>query len=74
VTPDMQTVAVAADSGKPFVLPSIQSVDDKSYPIARDLYIYSNGEPTGAIKAYLDWIMGAEGQKIVAQLGFVPVK
>jgi phosphate transport system substrate-binding protein len=74
VTLDMKTVAVAADSGKPFVLPSIQSVDDKSYPIARDLYIYSNGEPTGAIKAYLDWIMGTEGQKIVGQLGFVPVQ
>jgi len=74
VTPDMQTVAVAAAEGKPFVLPSIQSVNDKSYPVARDLYIYSNGEPAGAVKAYLDWIAGPEGQKIVARLGFVPVK
>src|SRR5258708_2749250 len=74
VTPDMKTIAVAAGDGKPFVLPSIQSVNDKSYPIARDLYIYSNGEPTGAIKDYLDWIMGPAGQKIVGQLGFVPVK
>jgi phosphate transport system substrate-binding protein len=74
VTPDMKTVAVAVGDGKPFVLPSIQSVNDKSYPIARDLYIYSNGEPTGAIKDYLDWIMGPPGQKIVGQLGFVPVK
>jgi len=74
VTPDMKTVAVAADDGKPFVLPSIDTVNDKSYPIARDLYIYSNGEPTGEIKEFLDWIMGAEGQKIVGELGFVPVK
>jgi phosphate transport system substrate-binding protein len=74
VTPDMRTLAVAAADGKPFVLPSIDSVNDRSYPVARDLYIYSNGEPTGAIKAYLDWIMGPDGQKIVAQLGFVPVK
>ena len=74
VTPDMKTVAVAAGDGKPFVLPTIQTVNDKSYPIARDLYIYSAGEPTGPIKDYLDWIAGPEGQKIVAQLGFVPVK
>ena len=74
VTPDMRTVAVAAADGKPYVLPSIATVNDKSYPVARDLYIYSNGEPTGAIKAYLDWIMGPDGQKIVAQRGFVPVK
>jgi phosphate transport system substrate-binding protein len=67
-------VAVAAGDGKPFVLPTIQTVNDKSYPIARDLYIYSAGEPTGSIKDYLDWIAGPEGQKIVAQLGFVPVK
>ena len=74
VTPDMRTVAVAAADGQPFVLPSFATVNDKSYPVARDLYIYSNGEPTGAIKAYLDWIMGSDGQKIVAQLGFVPIK
>jgi len=74
VTPDMRTVAVAKADGQPYVLPSIATVNDKSYPVARDLYIYSNGEPTGAIKAYLDWIMGPDGQKIVAQLGFVPVK
>ena len=36
--------------------------------------MYSNGEPTGALKEYLDWIMGPEGQKIVGQLGFVPVQ
>jgi phosphate transport system substrate-binding protein len=74
VTPDMRTVAVAVADGQPFVLPSIDTVNDKTYPVARDLYIYSNGEPTGVTKAYLDWIMGPDGQKIVAQLGFVPVK
>jgi phosphate transport system substrate-binding protein len=74
VTPDMKTVAVAAAGGKPYVLPTIQSVNDKSYPIARDLYIYSAGEPTGPVKDYLDWIASPAGQQIVAQLGFVPLK
>ncbi len=55
-------------------LPSIDTVNDSSYPVARDLYMYTAGEPTGAIKDYLDWILSAEAQAIVADLGFVPIK
>jgi phosphate transport system substrate-binding protein len=36
--------------------------------------MYTRGEPTGAIKQYLDWILGSTGQHIVAQLGFVPLQ
>ena len=42
--------------------------------MSRALYCYTNGEPRGATKAYLDWIEGPEGQAIVEELGFVPVK
>ncbi len=73
VTADMKTVAVSAEDGAPFVLPTIATVNDKTYPISRDLYMYTAGEPTGAVKDYLDWILGPEAQKIVAELGFVPV-
>jgi phosphate transport system substrate-binding protein len=73
VTPDMKTVAVARADGGPYVLPTIATVNDKSYPIARDLYMYTRGRPEGAVKDYLDWILGPEAQAIVAQLGFVPV-
>ena len=74
VTADMKTVAVSAKDGGPFVLPSIATVNDKTYPISRDLYMYTAGEPRGAIKDYLDWVVSPEAQKIVADLGFVPVK
>jgi phosphate transport system substrate-binding protein len=73
VTPDMKTIAVAAEAGKPYVLPAIETVNDKTYPIARDLYMYTHGQPTGIVKAYLDWILSPAAQTIVAQLGFVPV-
>jgi phosphate transport system substrate-binding protein len=73
VPKDLKTIAIAKEEGAPYVLPSISTVNDKSYPIARDLYMYTNGEPTGLIKAYLDWILSSEAQKIVADLGFVPV-
>jgi phosphate transport system substrate-binding protein len=74
VTPDQKVVAVAPAEGKSYVLPSVETVRDGSYPIARSLYIYTNGEPTGAIRAYLNWILGPEGQSIVQQLGFVPLQ
>jgi phosphate transport system substrate-binding protein len=52
---------------------SVDTVLDASYPLSRPLNMISNGEPTGAAKAYLDWILGADGQKIVADQGFVPL-
>jgi phosphate transport system substrate-binding protein len=70
---DLKKVAVARDSAGPYVLPSIASVNDKSYPIARDLYMYTAGQPTGAVKTYLEWIVSPEAQTIVANLGFVPI-
>ncbi len=48
-------------------------MNDKTYPIARDLYMYTDGQPEGLLKEYLDWIMSDEAQEIVAELGFVPV-
>lgn len=72
VTDDQKVIAVAADREGPFVLPAIATVNDGSYPIARPLYMYTAGEPTGAIKAYLDWIL-SDGQALIAQLGFVPL-
>jgi phosphate transport system substrate-binding protein len=74
VPKDLKTIAIAKQAGDPYVLPAIATVKDKSYPIARELYMYTNGEATGVIKEYLDWIVSSEAQQIVAQLGFVPVK
>ncbi len=74
VTPDLKVVAVARDSQGPYVLPSAETVNNGSYPIARDLYMYTRSEPQGAIKDYLDWILSPEAQTIVTELGFVPIQ
>lgn len=52
---------------------SLDTATDGTYPISRHLYMYSNGEATGLMKAYLDWIIGPEGQKLVEDEGFVPL-
>ncbi|MEP6894696.1 MAG: phosphate ABC transporter substrate-binding protein [Chloroflexota bacterium] len=72
VPKDLKMIAIAKEAGGAYVLPSIKTVNDKTYAIARDLYMYTNGEPTGAVKDYLDWIISSEAQQIVIDLGFVP--
>ena len=73
VTEQERIIAVARGNSSPYVLPAAATADDGSYPLSRNLYMYTAGEPTGAIRAYLDWILGPEGQAIVAELGFVPL-
>ncbi len=73
VTPDQKVVAVARDEDGPYVLPAAESVNSGAYPIARDLYMYTPGEPSGEVAVYLDWILSDEAQAIVKELGFVPL-
>ena len=55
-------------------LPTKESVLGKSYPYARPTFFYTNGDPTGMVKEFFDFTVGPEGQKIVEQVGFVPIK
>ncbi len=74
ITPDVKTLAIAPRDGGEYVRPSIETVNNAKYPIARPLFMYTSGEPQGEVKTYLDWILGPEGQQIVGQLGFVPLQ
>jgi len=71
---DLKMIAIAKEQGGAYILPSADTVNDGTYPIARDLYMYTAGQPTGAVKAYLDWILSPAAQAIVTKLGFVPIK
>ncbi|MFZ5478717.1 MAG: phosphate ABC transporter substrate-binding protein [Myxococcota bacterium] len=72
-TPEVRMACVAMDDAAQCVEPSVAAVLDKSYPISRGLYMYTLGEPTGEVGAYLDWIKSDAGQKIVEASGFVPL-
>ena len=74
VTDDQKVLGVAPADDEPYVMPTVETVKDGSYPIARGLYIYTAGEPQGAVAEYLNWILGPEGQAIVLELGFVPLQ
>jgi phosphate transport system substrate-binding protein len=53
--------------------PTQASVRDKSWPYARPTFYYTNGEPTGLAKAFLEFTLSQAGQKIVDGVGFVPI-
>jgi phosphate transport system substrate-binding protein len=72
VTPDQKVLAVAKNPEGPYVLPSVQTVNDGSYPISRPLYMYTAGQPSGQVRSYVDWVLSG-GQTLVTKLGFVPL-
>lgn len=72
--PALQAVAVAVDKRAPFVAPTVDTVLNNSYPISRPLYLYTDGNPAGAVKDFIDYGLSEKGQKIVRETDFVPVK
>ena len=73
ITSEVKMLAISSlEDPDNFVLPSAATVADNSYLISRNLYMYTQDVPTGAIKAYLDWILAPDAQEIVTELGFVP--
>ena len=73
-TDGVKMLKVKIDADSPSVAPNAANVINGTYPIARPLLIYTPQEPTGAVKDYLDWILGQTGQTIIEEMGYVPVK
>jgi phosphate transport system substrate-binding protein len=55
------------------VTASIANAMSKEYPLSRELYMYTNGEPAGDVAKYITFVKSAEGQQVVAKEGFVPL-
>ena len=70
----VKMLCVAEKEGGACVAPSEATAADKSYPIARPLFMYTNGKPSGEVKKYLDWILSDEGQCIIKKKGYAPVR
>ncbi len=73
VTDEVKVVGVSVEPGAEYIYPSVETVNSGRYPIARELYMYTNGQPEGKLAEYMEWIFSAEAQEIVANLGFVPI-
>jgi phosphate transport system substrate-binding protein len=71
---DIKLLSIAKDEKTPPVEPTKENVLNRSYPIARELYWYTAGEPAGAVKALVDFVLSSEGQKIVEDKGFFTIQ
>ncbi|MES9829582.1 MAG: phosphate ABC transporter substrate-binding protein [Candidatus Thiodiazotropha sp.] len=72
-TDHIKMACIMKDGGD-CVTPNVETASDRSYPIARPLFMYTNGEPQGVIKTYLDWVKSDEGQCILLKKGYAPVR
>jgi phosphate transport system substrate-binding protein len=72
-TPEVKTLKVARQKGEPAVAPTIATALDKSYPIARPLFMYTAGEPAPHVRQYLDWVRAEAGQKVLEATGYIPL-
>ena len=72
-TDHLKLVPVSSGGGAP-VAPTVETAIDRTYPIARPLLMYTSGQPTGATKEYMDWILSDVGQQIILKKGYAPVR
>ena len=72
-TPAVKTLKVKRTSADTAYEPSVATTLAKTYPLARSLQVYTLGEPQGALKAYIEWILSDAGQKVVEANGYVPL-
>jgi len=72
--PDVKVACISEKSGESCLTPSIRSITERTYPISRPLYMYTNGPATGEVKSYLDWILSDEGQCTLLKHQYAPVR
>lgn len=70
----VKLLGVKSDDQSLAVVPSVKTVESGQYSIARPLHLYTAGEPKRSVKDFIDFCLGPEGQKIVSQTGYVPIR
>ena len=66
-------VSVSYDKGANYIAPSMEAAKNKTYPIIRPLYFYYLKNLEKGLKPAMNWVLGPEGQKIVEEVGYVPL-
>ena len=74
INKEVKPIHVSYDAGKTFTEPSFENAKNKAYPIVRPLFYYYDVKNEGKVKPFIDYILSAEGQATVKQVGYIPVK
>lgn len=67
----VRALAVKKTDTSEAVTPGNETVKSGVYPISRGLQMYTRGEPQGDVKAFMDYLLGADGQAVLEEMGFV---
>jgi phosphate transport system substrate-binding protein len=70
----VRDVGVKKDDASPGVLPKAENVQSGTYPISRNLYFYLRKPPEGLAKDFIDFVLSDEGQKLVTEVGYFPIR
>ncbi len=70
----IRELKVKADAKSPAYAPTLENIKSGVYPVSRFLFMYVKNRPTGATKEYIDWILSDDGQKIVSEVGYFPIR
>jgi len=74
ISSKQKPIMVAKDEKSEYEAPTIENVVNGKYPISRPLFLYTNGQPQGLVKKFIDFVLSKEGQEIVLKTDFVPIK
>ena len=72
--PGVKMLRISKRRGDYGIAPTVENAKKQIYPITRPLLLYTAGEPKAEGPAFLDWILDMPGQKVVAELGYVPMR
>jgi len=73
-TPDVNVACISERRGDPCLIPTIKGTADRTYPISRPLYMYTKTQASGDVRRYLDWVLSDEGQCILLDHSYTPVR
>ena len=71
---NVKALAIAQEAGKPYIAPTEATILSAQYPISRFLYFYLSKRPEGNVKKFIDWVISKQGQKVVTDVGYYPIK
>lgn len=74
LNPRVKALCIQKSADAPCIEPTVETAIDKSYPISRELYMYTSGNPSNEVKAYLDWTQSDRAHEITIKAGYVPAK
>jgi len=70
----IRILPVKRDAASEAISPSLDNVQSGRYPLSRNLFFYTIGDPTGEVKAFIDWVLSEEGQRVCEAVGYYPLR